>query len=189
MRLLYIGVIAATVSVAAWIGVEHCLHKDLGGLAILVGLVTGWAIHKSAGTKAARGYWRGSLAAVLTLTAIVCGRLAYAKIMQSTNDHVATITKVSVAATIEDDDKETEGSTDSLVGEPDVAQKPAQFKGPTRGSLVDQNTPRITKMKQLDMLWMSVAALVAYVVGKGSVAVPVTVLDIAPELPEEVDEQ
>ena len=170
MRVLICGVIGAVVSAAAWLGLEHQLQKDFGWLALLVGLVTGWCVHKAAGAAAGGGYARGGLAALLALAAIVGGRQAYAKVMQATNKSAAPVAVVSQPADEADqsEDSTAETATDSS---PEVEAEEPAFMGP---SGVAQKLPMKKRFSEWEMVWMCGAALLAYLVGKGPDVVAVT---------------
>jgi hypothetical protein len=85
MRVLIGGVVGAVAASAGWMAIEHTTSQEFGWMAVGVGLITGLAVHKLAGSGSRGSYARGALAAVLTLIACVGCRLVYAKVMAKTN--------------------------------------------------------------------------------------------------------
>ncbi len=168
MRILICGVVAAAAAAAVWLGLEHYLQKDLGWLALAVGLVTGLSVHKAAGGATGGGYARGGFAALLALAAIVGGRQVYAKVMEAVNDTATAIAVVSVAEDQADDDSDdvaTGGGTSS-----EVEREPIDRIG-IRGA-AGPNMPMKKPFSQMEMVWMCAAALVAYIFGKGRDPIP-----------------
>ncbi len=168
MRILICGVVAAAAAAAVWLGLEHYLQKDLGWLALAVGLVTGLSVHKAAGGATGGGYARGGFAALLALAAIVGGRQVYAKVMEAMNDTATAIAVVSVAEDQADDsaDAATSEGTDSEV-EPRRSER-------SRTQGAGGHTVLKKRFSQMEMVWMCAAVLVAYVVGKGRDHIPDT---------------
>jgi len=169
MRVLICGVIGAAAAAAAWLGLEHVLQKDVGWLAVLVGLVTGLSVHKGAGAATGGGYARGGLAALLALAAIVGGRQVYAKVMEAVNDTAAPVAVVSTTEeTVDDDSGEVSSEGAVIVEEEYQPDEPSRM-----GDGGAQKLPLKKRMSEMEMVWMCAAALVAYIVGKGPDAVPV----------------
>jgi hypothetical protein len=163
MRVLVCGVIGAVVATAAWLGLEHVLEKDMGWLAIGVGLVAGVCIHKAAGNATGGGYVRGGFAALLALAAIVGGRQVYAKVMESVNEAAAAVPGVAEPVDPADDDSassSTGGEIDSVADERPERPTPTGGQAGIKPQLKNQ-------FSAIEMVWMCAAALVAYIVGKG----------------------
>ena len=167
MRILIAGIIGAVVSAAVWLGAEYTLQKDVGWLSILVGLGTGYAVHRAAGKDAGVGYGRGALSVILALAAIVLGRMAYAEVMQASSK-AAEAAKIDVAA-IKEAAEDVE--TDEAV---EVEAPPVLSEAPPRrpGNAGPQKLTIKKGVSNIDFLWMALAALSAYVVGKGSDPIP-----------------
>ena len=188
MRVLISGVIGAAVAAAAWLGLEHSLQRDLGWLAIGVGLVTGLCVHKAAGAATGGGYVRGALSVIIALAAIVGGRQIYAKAMEATSESLAGTAKpVMVDAPAEDatgESGEAEEGEDAEAPAPIEKPKVAeQLSGPAAKPKVAMKK----RLSEMDFVWIGVAALAAYITGKGPDAKPVT--EEQPEQPEQpVDE-
>ncbi len=163
MRVLICGIVGAAAAAAVWLGLELWLQKDIGWLALAVGLVTGLSVHKAAGGATGGGYVRGGLAALLALAAIVGGYKLKAKVMEAVNDAAAAVAVASVAEDLADDDSDdtvTSGAADSRVELPPIEQIGIGEAGGHKVSLKK-------RCSQMDMVWMCAAALVAYIFGKG----------------------
>ena len=173
MRVIVAGIIGAAVAAAVWLGAEHMSPKDLGWLSTLVGLVTGCSVHKAAGAGAGGGYVRGGLAVILTLAAIVGGRQVYAKVMQATNQAAAAVMQPAVPNTEAAADKADDDGTEGAVEKPDT-EIDMTVTDMVPGKVGNQKLPLKKGKSEIDMLWMCLAALAAYVVGKGSDAVKAT---------------
>ncbi len=180
MRILICGVVAAAAAATVWLGLEHYLQKDLGWLALAVGLVTGLSVHKAAGGATGGGYARGGFAALLALAAIVGGRQVYAKVMEAVNDTATAIAVVSVAEDRADDsaDAATSEGTDSEVEPRPIERIPTRGAGGYKVSMKK-------RFSEMEMVWMCAAVLVAYVVGKGRDHIP----DTAENAAEQTGEQ
>ena len=174
MRVLISGILGAAVSAGVWLGLEHSVQKDLAWLMILVGLVTGYCVHRAAGSNAGAGYLRGALAVVLSLLAIVGGQRVYAQYMQSVN-------KSDAIETVRGEEPDGDGSAQE-------SDEPAEEDQDEEGDAEDEYTKTIrdqsarlgeagrgagqkgikNNLTEMEMLWMCVSALVAYLVGKGT---------------------
>lgn len=173
MGVLISGIIGAVASMAAWIGIESVIEKELGWLAIGVGLVTGFAVHAAAAKPRQQGFGRGALAAILSLAAIGLGPLAQAKIMKSMNKDAD---KKVGAIEVQVPDAE-EGDSDAADSEEPV--EPALNRGDVGklavgDSKVTIGKPNKESMTDMDMVWLCASALVAYLIGKGSDEVAAT---------------
>ncbi|MCG8449194.1 MAG: hypothetical protein MI725_06395 [Pirellulales bacterium] len=167
MRVLIGGILGAAASAAAWLGLESVLEKEFGWAAILVGLVTGMAVHAAAGKPTGVGYLRGALAAVLALAGIVGGQMVKAEIMKASNaaQKVAEVPEVKPAEGQADEDEaaDTEGEVAEPM-EPMADMTGLGDRDPTRFG--KQNLKK--SLSQWDMVYLCGAALVAYMIGKGS---------------------
>ncbi len=164
MRVLIAGIIGAAVSSGAWLALEHVTLKNFGWLAIVVGLVTGIAIHAAAGVHARQSFLRGALAIILALAACVGGRQVYAKYMQKVNvaNQPARIALAQVEGGEESDDS-TEG-TGEAVADTTEPEALAEFGA---GRIGVKKPSLKMAMSEWDFLWLGLAALAAYVTGKG----------------------
>ena len=168
MRVLFSGVIGAVASASVWLWAEHLQQAKVGWMVCLIGLVTGVVMHKASQLGATkpgtgRGFARGALAVVLTLAAILGGQRAYATYLQSTSSSASKVSTESlqVADASEPGSEATKGNAAPAVL-PDLSSE-ARDMGPGdySQSAIKQN------LSDWDMIWMGLAALAAYVTGKG----------------------
>lgn len=162
------GLIGAAASAAGWLAIEHTQQTSLGWMVILVGLVTGFCVHKGSSVTSV-GFTRGALAIILTLAAIVGGRQAYAKIMQAN----ASSAQEAVVVSEPQDDAPADDE-----GEDSGETAPAPVLPQETPDLVGLGQRNYTKsamkknMSDRDMIWLCVAALAAYLTGKGGDKAP-----------------
>ncbi len=162
MRTLVSGAIGAVASAAAWLALQHFTQVNLSWLVCLVGVVTGMCVHRAGGHAARESFGRGALATVLTLAAIVGGWQVYATIME-TSSQASNVAAVQPIDSLEQGERAAGAeSAEVELPEPEV-EEPAPFSGggTTRTSMK-------TSFSEIDMLWMGLAALAAYVTGKGT---------------------
>jgi len=189
MRVLLAGIVGAIVSSGAWLALEHVTLKDFGWLAVLVGLVTGIAIHIGAGTGAKQSYLRGALAIALALTACVGGRQVYAKYMQKMN----VANQPAIVASVQKDSGEDAGDSTEISGEAvdDAPELDRLTDARRTGNMGTRKSSLKSSMGVWDMLWLCLAALAAYVTGKGRDLPAVANIDAPAEEPaaEGADQQ
>ncbi|MEM8944952.1 MAG: hypothetical protein AAGD11_07180 [Planctomycetota bacterium] len=163
MRALLGGIVGAVVSATAWLGIEHIQQTNYGWLVILVGLVTGVSVNK-AGAGSSAGFARGALAMVLTLAGIVGGQKGYAKFMEATTstEAVATAAAIEVGGDDEEADDEEADADSERTPAPPIETTPVDL-----GSRSYSKSAMKKNFGEWDMIWMCVAALAAYVTGKG----------------------
>ncbi len=169
MRVLLGGLIGAAASAAAWFFLEYTTQHELSWLAILVGLVTGMCVNAGAPAGAPQSYGRAALAVALTLLAIVGGRGVYAKVMQNMSQ-VTTVMPANPAAPGGDADiaeaQEAVASDDAVAAET-AADQQRQATGMVPGTARIPK-PTVNSYKEAEVVWMVLAALAAYLTGKGS---------------------
>ncbi len=171
MKTLLSGIVGAAVATAAWLALEYVTQREFGWLACLVGLITGLSVHWAAGSHARASFVRGALAVVLTLAACVGGRMVYAKVMERVsadlNKQMALVEEIMVEEGEVDTDTQDDSAESS--DEVAVAAEPEARRADIADARIKMNKPSVkSAMSQADMLWLCVAALAAYVVGKGS---------------------
>ncbi len=184
MRVLLGGLVGAAASAAAWFFLEYATKQEFGWLAIAVGLVTGLCVNAAAPAGAAQSYGRAALAVALTLVAIVGGRMVYAKVMQNVSQ-VATLRPAAEADLPGDAPAQTE-EDDAVGGDPTevplVDADREREAGRTPGGKGRLSQPSMNDYKEAEVVWMALAALAAYLTGKGSgKAGPTTVEPMASE--------
>lgn len=180
MRVLISGILGAAASSFVWFYLEHATKSEMGWLAIGVGLVTGLCVNAAAGAASRESFGRAALAVILTLTAVVGGRAVYAKVMQTMNtvETVGPVADVTQEAEAEGEAGGGEGEV-TEVEEPDMSLRIPDGAG----AGVKLEKPAMNSLSVLDMVYMGVSALVAYVIGKGR-----TTSTVAPSEPEAVDD-
>ncbi len=182
MRGLLCGVIGAAASAAAWLAAEHYQQANYGWMVCLIGVVTGISI-KKASTSGASGFARGALAIILTLAAILGGRQVYARIMESTS------TGDQPAQIILDPEGEAEDEeAENTEAPPAKTELPEPIEDLSALGKTNYSKSAMKKnMSDRDMLWLCVAALAAYVTGKGSDKAPAAEGESADAPPESDD--
>lgn len=162
MRGLLGGLIGAAASAAAWLAAEHFQQANYGWMVSLVGLVTGLCVYKASSVSSS-GFARGALAIILTLAAILGGRQVYAKIMQSTSTGAEPAPMIeSIEAEAEDAEGEASEPVNIETVLPVADEELAGF------GKADYTKPALkNNLQNSDMLWLCVAALAAYLTGKG----------------------
>ncbi len=170
MRVLLGGLVGAAASAAAWFFLEYTTGQEFGWLAIAVGLITGLCVNAAAGAGAAESYGRAALAVALTLLALVGGRAVYAKVMQNVSQ-VNTIKAAEDAnlaeAPVQDPQGEVDADATAELAE-DEQQAMRERQSIAGGDRLMRFENPKNALSELDMLWMGLAAFVAYFIGKGS---------------------
>ena len=167
MRVLFSGVIGAVVSASAWLAAEHFQQEKFGWMVCLIGLVTGIAMHKASqpgsGKASGKGFARGALAVVLTFAAIVGGQKAYAMYMQASSEAASVVTSESFPDAGKGglDEKAKPAGASAVVLSELEADAIGLGQGDYTKSAIKNN------FSDWDMIWMGLAALAAYVTGKG----------------------
>ena len=190
MKVLVGGLLGAVVSVAAWIGLEKVLEGEYAWLALAVGLITGLATSISAGKTTSGAYLRGGLAAILTLAAIYSVPKVKEQIMHAEAKRVAEKVEnvANNASGMEDGEPEaSDGGEQSAQPKADgqslkvIAQVDAG--GGTSG-------PGKSDSDHIwEMGWMCGAALIAYLVGKGSGEEAAVVAEGSSDAPQDAPPQ
>jgi hypothetical protein len=164
MRVLVGGIIGAVASAAVWFFLEYTTGHEMGWLAILVGIITGLCITAAAGAGTGESYARGALAVILTMIAMVGGRAVYAKVMQN----VSRVSTLAPPAQQVDDAGEQEPQGEGAAAADDEQQVAEAMPVRTGDERVRMPKPTVNSYKEMEVVWMAVAALAAYLTGKGS---------------------
>jgi len=170
MRTLLGGIVAAVASAAAWMALEHIGQQELGWFTIVVGLVTGCGVRIAAGSSG-ESYARGALATVLALVAIVGGRQVYSQMMEQMIGASAPITQVSADSSEgKAEAGEAAAGTSSGSSEDDLAKEYEMLNTPSRGGKMMSTKEAVKDVSPMDIVFLCIASLVAYVTGKGGKA-------------------
>lgn len=180
MRVVLCGVISAVVATAAWMGIELAAHSEYGWMAWGVGLITGLGVHGARSARSGNKFFRGAVAALLALAAIVgVNYVGKAAILKYLNKDVANAVAIDQQAAQAEDAEEKPSTPTSRVDEPDQPER-------IGGGQLGLARPR-SKPKSMDMVWLCLAGLTAYIVGKGRDEVAIVDQEPAPE-PSDPDE-
>ena len=101
MRVLIGGIVGAVVAAVVWMAIEHNTKRELGWMAVAVGLMTGLAVRRAAGAGARASYVRGALAVVLAMIACVGARQVYANVISQASKGTAGPAVVAATAPVE----------------------------------------------------------------------------------------
>ncbi|MEO2046629.1 MAG: hypothetical protein ABGX16_08655 [Pirellulales bacterium] len=161
------GMIGAAVAATVWLGLEHITRMDLGWLSCAVGIVTGDCVHRAAGPNSGGSFVRGILSIILTLVAIVGGRQVFVKVMEANASLVST--KTIVAPVLSEPEaivrqEDTSGNNDETL--PQTANE-ARSILPGARTVGSSQVSLKSSFSEWAMLWMGLAALAAYILGKG----------------------
>lgn len=181
MRVLVGGIIGAAASAAAWFFLEYVTGREMGWLVIVVGIITGLCTAAAAGASASESYVRGALAVALTMIAMIGGRAVYAKVIQNISivspleapaHHVDNATIEAPVKVAADEDATVQPIAD---------QRTRTVPAHTGEARVKLRKPTLDNYKEMEVVWMAVAALCAYFTGKGSGKAAPLVTDETPE--------
>jgi hypothetical protein len=161
---LFGGIVGGAIGAAVWVAIECCTQSEFAWMAWPVGLLVGWGVHKFASADTRGGFFRGTVATVLALAAILGAGWSKQAIL--TKQAAKTATPAVVGTTMD-----TGGDEKTALAADDLATvELSEQTGLLRGAL--ESKPR-NAFQSMDMLWICLAALTAYVVGKGSGSDPV----------------
>jgi hypothetical protein len=163
------AIVGAALGVGALIAIYMLLQIDHVALAILVALLTGLGVRTLVSTSGHASYVRGALTGLLALAAYVGGWFLVAEVAKA---RAATAPKRPAAAAQQKGEEKTE-STGGPAGEaPPVEAPQIAPRTPTGGAMPKAATPG---QNPLDYVWLAIAGLVAYELGRGTGAKPVVV--------------
>ena len=158
---LFGGIVGGAVGAAAWVAIEYTTQSEFAWMAWPVGLLVGWGVHKFAAADTRGGFLRGALAALLALAAVLGAGWSKAEILTK---QAARASNAAVGVTVSETDGSGEGEVAAAIDRVSIdIEEPAA--GFLNGPL--ESKPR-NAFQDLNMLWLCLAALTAYVVGKGS---------------------
>lgn len=156
------GILGAVVGGAAWVAIELLTNSEFGWIAWIVGLLVGLGVHLAASADQRGGFLRGAVAALLALAAVIGAKVSLAQIMTyqaAKAAQPAAVHDVSQPAGSEaPSDGDTGGETLDL---PMVVPEETGREG-LLGSTKESS------IKDMDMVWLCLGAITAYIVGKGA---------------------
>lgn len=161
-RALVGAVIGAAVGIAVLLGAYFFLGWEYTWLAVLVAALVGAGVRTLVATKGHASYARGALTALVALAAFVGGQ----------NLIVAVATRQ--AARVSMPERPTPSSTDSDASDDQTGGGEVEAELPEQPIVVEPAGGAAGKIRMRngystwDFIWLSVAALVAYELGRGS---------------------
>ncbi len=171
MKALLGGIVGGVASGAAWLAAEHFAQANYFWMVVLVGLVTGLSVHWAGSSSKGWGTARGALALVLTMAVIVGGRQVYVNFMESTIDTKAIAQAIITTEQIPVENLEDEPTESDVTP---ATPAPTPKVQPRTIGMSGRHEPSIKQhFSEWDMIWMSLAALAAYISGKGGEKSPV----------------
>lgn len=168
MKVLIGGLVGAVLGSAIWLGAEHFTQSSYGWLSCLVGVLAGVFAKLFDRANLTPGTVRGGISVIVTLAAIVLGRQVYAKIIQvgpEPKNATVSLPKDMESPSTQDASKEEASS------EEDSKSEKIELLDRAAPASVDSSQkikPNAKRASELDTLWMSLAALAAYVISQGS---------------------
>jgi hypothetical protein len=138
------------------------------GFAILVAFLVGFCVRAMATTKGHASYVRGALTALVAIAAFVGGKFIVAEI--ATRQMIANAAqplRVSSAPPEQADQDAANATAEATSESGDEATRDEVARSTAGGA--QRRTPRgNTSFSTWDFIWLSVAALIAYELGRGS---------------------
>ncbi len=168
------AVIGGAIGVAVLVGAYFLFGTEHTGLAILVAFLVGFGVRAMVATKGHTSYVRGAITALIAIAAFVGGKFIVAEI--ATRSIVANAEQpMRVAAQTDqraaNDSAEATSESDEAAAQEEVEVRRQVERSPAGGAL--RRTPRVnTSFSTWDFIWLSVAALIAYELGRGSGSTP-----------------
>lgn len=160
------AILGAAVSIGLLIAVYLVLQKDNVWLAIPFALITGLGVRTMVSTTGHASYARGVMTMLIALAAYIGGWVIVSKIAIAKANQ--PLPRPAVAAAT--DPAEGEAQDEDTADAPEDAPKQDQPVATTPPVNIAQprSTPGSAFGSPWDVIWMAVAALVAYEMGRGS---------------------
>lgn len=163
-KLLLGAAVGAALGIALLVTLEAFAHLELSWIVIVIGILTGLAMRWIGGTGRA-SYLRGAVAALVTLATFIGGKYVVASVLSSMENQGTT-------APIAADRVENPQGDAAPTG---VGAEPVLrvMEGRPAGDAMNFDFKR-RNISVLDAVWLIVGALVAYELGKGAAAKPMS---------------
>lgn len=170
------GLIGVGVLVAAFMffGVQHT------ALALVVAALVGGGVRAMASTKGHASYVRGALTALVAIAAFVGGNIVVAKVAQSQMAANAAQPMLPAKTLEQKSEVATDDTAAEAPAEPVAEAMEVRRTGLPAGSGV--RGPKKSDYSPMDFILLSVAALIAYELGRGSGTSP-AINTTSPEAP------
>ncbi len=157
---LFGGIVGGAIGAAAWVGIEYATKSEYGWIAWPVGLLVGLGVHKAASADIRGGFFRGAVAALLALAAVMGAGKAKEMVMRKQAEKASQPVLIADAMAEESETAEpsdTSPASQEILAMPDVSSN--------RGAMAIKPA---NALKDLNMLWLCLSAVTAYMIGKGS---------------------
>jgi hypothetical protein len=180
---LVAALVGGAVGIAALIGIHMATGWDKAWLAILVAFITGLAVRWAVDTRGHASYARGALTALIAILAFLAWYPIQAQLTVRGNvakpiigDPAAAETTAADAdtdaateppATEDASDASEAADTESTPAEAAAAQPAGDSLAIARGAMP---RPRSQQFSTWDFVWLCIAGLVAYELGRGTAA-------------------
>lgn len=166
------AIIGAALGIGLLVAVYLAFAIDQVWLAIPVAILTGLGVRMMVSTGGHASYARGALTGLLALAAYVLGWLVVKEVAE--NRAAAAPQRSAVVAKADDaadeaDESDAKAADARPVEQPLPVQRPASGAPMRKAAQPGQNP--------LDYVWLGIAALVAYELGRGTAAKQVVVVD------------
>ncbi len=163
-RALVGAIVGGALGVAALVGVYFLFGLEHTWFAVVVALLAGLGVRAMVVTKGHASYVRGALTALVAIAAFVGGKLLVVEVakLQSAKASQAARPVVAQSEDAEGTASESTSSAEPAEAPPLVIETPRAAEGAV-GKVRVRN-----ELSTWDFIWMSVAALIAYELGRGS---------------------
>jgi hypothetical protein len=167
------ALIGSVVGVGVLIGIHLLTGVEQGWLAVLVALMTGLGVRLMVSTKGHASIVRGALTCALALLTYLLGTVLAAKVLEERSK--AEI-KPASSSTAKQETRDVVAGEDRQERQPiDLTGRPVDYGDQARLAVKDR------PLSKMDLIWLAVAALVAYELGRGVGQEPSTTEESAPD--------
>jgi hypothetical protein len=156
------AIIGAVLGVGLLIAAFLLLHLDAVWLSIPVAIITGLAVRIMVATKGHASYARGAITAIIALAAFIGGWPLAAKVATLRAESTKPVASANGA------NAENGAPDGGKPAEPAADAKAAQPMSPKSSGQAIMQKMSQPGQNPLDYVWLGIAALVAYELGRGS---------------------
>ncbi len=164
------AIIGAALGIALLVVVFLAFHIDRVWLAIPVALLTGLGVRLLVSTSGHASYLRGAITGVFALGAYLLGWWVVAQVAQAqakNNSELGLERRAAVAQSADADDDAADAAAD-----PAPAPPPVAAERPAPRATANQKPAMPRGFSTMDFIWLCVAGLIAYELGRGTGAAP-----------------
>jgi hypothetical protein len=172
-RALIGALIGSMIGVGVLIGIHMLTGVEQGWLAVLVALMTGLGVRLMVSTRGHASIVRGALTCALALLTYMSGTFLAAGVLEGRSKVAIKPTGPSTAKQV---NRDVVAGEDRLERPPiDLSGRPVDYGDQARLEVKDR------PLSNMDLIWLAVAALVAYELGRGVGQEPSTTEESAPD--------